>query len=509
MMSESSKGPTRAELRKNLKALKIILVEKPLDLDARVRIARTLRLLGKPRDAIQHYRAVARYLALAGQPLQAIAVLKELLQIDPDHQETLLFLAKLYARTRGAIVSNVGRIAVPIDDGHMPGTVAGGWPMTSTGVWRAIRPRDSQELLREASADEVGVEDLDAAIEVDEDDIAEQLDTLDALDAIDIPDSQIEEVEPVERTDPDAKPPEFAERDDAFEILGEPSEGELVLPKVPLFSSLSQRAFIDLATAMTPHQAATGATIFAMGDPGDSVFVISRGRVRAYRPGEHGNTLIETLGEGDFLGLLAFISPRGRAATVVAETEVEYFEIAREIIERLIQEHPTVERGLYRFVRHRLLMSLLAEMPVVRALRTDQREAMARRFQQRVFVKGEELVYEGAEFNTMFMLLKGRVAVGPEAASGDVEEPIVQLEAGDLVGCLAAQAGEGADVVVQALEDGTCLVIPHKVFEDLALVYPSLQSLRQGLDEERCMISKHLYSIGVGLKAEKFVVDDD
>jgi CRP-like cAMP-binding protein len=297
------------------------------------------------------------------------------------------------------------------------------------------------------------------------------------------------------------------EQEDAFEILGEPSDGELVLPKVPLFSSLSQRAFIDLATAMTHHRAATGQTIFMMGDPGDSMFVISRGRVRAYRPGPHSNTLIETLGEGDFLGLLAFISPRGRAATVVAETEVEYFEIARNVIERLVKTHPTVERGLYRFVRHRLLMSLLAEMPVVRALKTDQREAMARRFQQRSFIKGEELVYEGAEMNSLFMLLQGRVVVGHEAASGDIEEPLAQLEAGDLVGCLAAQADQGADAAVQALEDGTCLVIPHKVFEDLTLVYPALRSLRQGLDDERCMISKHVFSIGVGLKAEKFVVD--
>ena len=114
------KGPSKSELRKNLKQLKMILLEKPLDLDARVRVARTLRLLGKSRDAIQHYRAVARYLALAGQPLQAIAVLKELLQVDPKHEETLMFLAKIYARTRGSVASNMGRVAVPIADNESP-----------------------------------------------------------------------------------------------------------------------------------------------------------------------------------------------------------------------------------------------------------------------------------------------------------------------------------------------------------------------------------------------------
>jgi hypothetical protein len=105
--------PTRAQLKKNLKALRARLDERPMDLDARMRMARTHRLLGDDRQAINHYRSVARYLSLSGQPLGAIAVLKELLLVDPGHEETLLFLAKLYARTRSADATNTGRVAVP------------------------------------------------------------------------------------------------------------------------------------------------------------------------------------------------------------------------------------------------------------------------------------------------------------------------------------------------------------------------------------------------------------
>ena len=109
-----SDGPSKGELKKNLKLLKERLEEHPMDLDARMRMARTYRLLDKRTDAVAHYAAVARYLSLAGHPLQAIAVLKELLQVDPKHEETLLFLAKLYARTRAADATNRGRVAVPI-----------------------------------------------------------------------------------------------------------------------------------------------------------------------------------------------------------------------------------------------------------------------------------------------------------------------------------------------------------------------------------------------------------
>lgn len=513
-------GPSKSELRKNLKQLKAILLEKPLDLDARVRVARTFRLLGKPRDAIQHYRAVARYLALAGQPLQAIAVLKELLQVDPKHEETLLFLAKIYARTRGAVPSNVGRVAVPIDDGGMPTTMAGGWPMTDTGLWRAIKPQEPQSLARELSAEEAGAKEAlvdDVALQLGAvENITGSSEPIFALAGDDADPDISDEIEldeddvlsEAEEAELAIDAPELIEISED-ELIGELSVEELAIPRVPLFSTLSQRAFVELAQEMVHRRAGPGEHIFDMGESGDSIFVISRGRVNVYRHSAGEDRLIETLGEGEFMGLLAFISPRGRAATLITEGEVEYFEIERRVMQKLIARHPTIEKGVYRFVRHRLLMSLLAEMPVLRAFPAKDREAIARRFKQRSFSAGEELIYEGAELNAMILLLRGSIAAGREGRSGDVENPVVQLEPGDLVGCLAAQNEEGCDAAVQAQEDGICAIITHKIFEDLSIVYPALRGLREGLDDERCMISAHLFSVAVGLSADRFVLEDD
>jgi len=494
-MAARGRGPSRGDLKRNIKQLKAILVKNALDLDARVRVARTLRLLDKPKEAVQHYRAVARYLALAGQPLQAIAVLKELLQLDPDHQETLLFLAKLYARTRGAVASNVGRIAVPIDDGHMPTALAGEWPLTSTGVWRAIRPRETHELVRELSPEEAGAEDTTPGREVPE--------------PVELALHADDDEEPREPSDVTTLPDLGVLDDTHFDVVGEPSEGELLLPQVPLFSSLSQRAFMDLARAMVHRRVSAGTTLFSHGDPEDSLLLISRGRVRAYRPCGQENTLLEVLGPGDILGVLGFISPRGRAATIIAETDLEYFEMERQVFDQLIQDHPPVEKSLHRFVRHRLLMTLLAQLPVVRDLPSDAREAIARRFKQRRFHEGEELIYEGAEFNSIFLLLRGRLVVGPEGPSGEVEAPVARLEPGDLVGCLAGQGQAQADVCIQALEDGACAVITHKVFEDLAVVYPQLRDLRRGLDEERMLLSDQIFSDSADMRAEQLPMDED
>ena len=52
--------PSRGELKRNLKLLKERLELRPMDLDARMRTARTYRLLGDGNDAVAHYGAVAR-----------------------------------------------------------------------------------------------------------------------------------------------------------------------------------------------------------------------------------------------------------------------------------------------------------------------------------------------------------------------------------------------------------------------------------------------------------------
>lgn len=501
MVSNRGREPDRAELRRNLRQLRQALSQQPLDLDARVRVARTLRLLERPREAVAHYRAVARYLALSGQPLRAIGVLKELLQVDPQHEETLLFLAKLYARTRGAAPSNVGRVAVPIDDGNLPRMLTGTWPISSTGIWRAIKPRETAELVRELSPEEAGAIDTGST----DDEVTQVTSPPELEPGMPAPvDFGTEDLDDHEVTEP-----EIAMLAESYEIIGEPSDEELMLPAVPLFSSLSQRAFVDLARAMVHKRLRAGGVLFCKGDPGDSLMLISAGRVQAFRPTSAGDTLIATLKDGDLIGVLALISPRRRAATLVAETDVEYFEIEKRVIDRLVEDHPPIEKVLHKFARHRLIMTALAQLPVFRTLPTEARDAIARRFKQRRFVAGDQLIYEGAEINTLILLLRGRVSVGPEGASGEVEQPLTRLEPGDLVGCIAALAGGVADACVQADDDGVCAMVPHKVFEDLVAVFPVLRGLRQGLDDDRCMMTEHIFTDSVGMQTEQLQIDDD
>ena len=71
-----------------------------------------LREAGRPAEAIDLYRGVAEAYAEDGRLVQAMAVCKGILDIDPEHRDTLEMLAALATRKQQrpptAIVSQIG-----------------------------------------------------------------------------------------------------------------------------------------------------------------------------------------------------------------------------------------------------------------------------------------------------------------------------------------------------------------------------------------------------------------
>lgn len=403
--------PSRAELKKNLRLLQERLEERPMDLDARMRMARTFRLLEAPKEAVAHYGAVARYLSLGGHPLQAIAVLKELLQVDPTHEDSLLFLAKLYARTRAADASNRGRVAVPILDGASSTASTEGAALSVTGLWRAIRPATTDDLAVVHSADDIG-----AVVDTD----IETLDDADLAAAVD---------------------------DDLARF-------EAVLSRVPLFAGLDAAAFVELSHAMVLAHAAAGDVVFSTGEPGDSCVVIARGEAVVKRGRAHGGAVAEVevdrLGPCDVAGLFALVRTEARQASLVATTPLDYFEIDRAAVERLLQRHPTSRAALAVVLRDRLVATLCAEVPLFARLPDAERQRVLGDFAV-VLAADAESVFPTARIDDGFwIVLDGALVIGEDRADGRVD-PCAHLLPGDWVACAAGSLAAPAGVSAQAV----------------------------------------------------------
>jgi CRP-like cAMP-binding protein len=90
------------EIQKRLKELAAALKAEPGSIPRRLELAAALREAQRPADAIDLYRGVAEVYAEEGRLVQAMAVCKGILEIDPEHRDTLEMLANLAQRRASA-----------------------------------------------------------------------------------------------------------------------------------------------------------------------------------------------------------------------------------------------------------------------------------------------------------------------------------------------------------------------------------------------------------------------
>ncbi len=100
------------DIKRRLKELAAALKAEPGSIPKRLELAAVLREAGRPAEAIDLYRGVAEAYAEDGRLVQAMAVCKGILDIDPEHRDTLEMLAALATRKQQrpptAIVSQIG-----------------------------------------------------------------------------------------------------------------------------------------------------------------------------------------------------------------------------------------------------------------------------------------------------------------------------------------------------------------------------------------------------------------
>jgi CRP/FNR family transcriptional regulator, cyclic AMP receptor protein len=112
---------------------------------------------------------------------------------------------------------------------------------------------------------------------------------------------------------------------------------------VPLFSGLSGAELDKVSRVAVPRRYEPGSIVLREGDPGDTCYVIQRGRVRVTRQHADGRTITLTnLGPGEIFGELAMFGGEVRSATVEALDEVQAVGILAGDLKRLLNDHPEI-----------------------------------------------------------------------------------------------------------------------------------------------------------------------
>ena len=118
-------------------------------------------------------------------------------------------------------------------------------------------------------------------------------------------------------------------------------EDQLLLLKVPFFEKLDEDERRALAAQSDSVRFTAGESIFSVGDPGDAVYIVTRGEAEVFFKDATGHRIVlERVGPGEFFGEISLLDSGPRTASVVAVEDIEALRIDHNDLQALVRQYP-------------------------------------------------------------------------------------------------------------------------------------------------------------------------
>jgi len=477
----------------------------PRDAQWPKRAAETYRRIGNDKSAVDAYARSADRYAQNGFLVQAIAVCKLILQIDPRHESTLRRLAEMNeqvgqgpTRAQGFAENNPALHQNPNVQALRRPTSQTGLLPTSPSAREAqgttasepfsMRSRPSStppplavprtkskpiQMPPGAALDTVNLsQEVPTSyqhssrgirvIPIDDDDLREPQRPSGPMIEVESPDDAQIEAEPDDLTELD-----LADIDEV--LLPEPRAvglaAQRALAATPLFAGLPREVLEALVAHLALVPLEVGQILFREGDPGDALYVIVEGEVAVQAEGPP-RVEMSRLGPGAFIGEVALLTDQPRSATVTATQSSELLRIDRHTLTRVLANHGDMLLAVLRFVRERLVDRWMWTSPLFRPFDGEQRSELAARFQFLEIESGAVILPAGSKPDGLYIMLAGHCQVRRDGAT------VATLGPGDLIGETALLAGGTfrSDVV----SHGKCfaLCLPATAFREVIMTHP-------------------------------------
>ena len=181
----------------------------------------------------------------------------------------------------------------------------------------------------------------------------------------------IVDVEPIVEPEPVSSDPMTDSRfaDELFSVLenafqeapaaalapapGEPQAGAQIVVS-PLFHDFSVEELVAVIGGLNLLTFERGNVIIREGEPGDSLYMLTSGTVKAFVRRDGKQVPIGELDEGAFFGEVSILTGRPRTATIVAKAHCELLELDRGTLDSITQTHPHVLDVLKQFAQERM-----------------------------------------------------------------------------------------------------------------------------------------------------------
>jgi uncharacterized membrane protein len=113
------------------------------------------------------------------------------------------------------------------------------------------------------------------------------------------------------------------------------------LASVPLFKLLDPAGRADLERVFERREAKAGETIFSIGEPGDSLYIVGSGVVELFVKDNAGAKIVLTVcGPGELFGELSLFDGGARTASAVCLEDATLLVLEREDLQTFLKAHP-------------------------------------------------------------------------------------------------------------------------------------------------------------------------
>ncbi len=343
---------SRGDLGKALENFKRHCDENPQDLRSKLKVAELLLKLGKKKEAIKVYKEVSEAYAQDGFLLQAISIQKMILRVDPEAKEVSERISQLYIEKAREEKSSRYLPPIPLFSDLNKAELKSLLERVETKIF----PKDSfickegengnslMIIIRgEVAISKKNPEGKDIWIRnlregeffgefgffIDQRRHA----NVKAVTECEILEISRDELEKILKDHPRIK--------EVLQNLFKKRVLDLFLALSPLFSKLNFQEREEVFKRFRLLRIPPETTLFRIGDPPNSLYMIKSGEVEIYTENPLGQKiLLDVQRSGNFFGELSLILNRPRMTQAKTTQTTELLELTKEDFEAIIQKYP-------------------------------------------------------------------------------------------------------------------------------------------------------------------------